>query len=533
VSGDRGWRLWWEFNREHLIGLRHLLHGKAVVTGAAVPVRGPDPLGERRGAVLEALRRIARSHSSPKLRASALIALGRMGEDSDAALFLHLTREDKQPNDVREAAALAVGMLPPFEDDARRRVARENLTHCLKVLGTLPRRTGELAIVSMGLRARHDKLLSMHLVERTVSGASDSQQAAVFAFACGLSGERMVFPELQRAARRSRFGNVQLNDVERSHVTLALARLGDPTAAETLLLMVRSRRAGLQTRRAAVLALGRLLREGGLPKTTTQHAGKALVKTFQTSNDLATRGFAALAAGGAATPFGTQTFMDAIDHGGNSSVKPYAALALGLSAYRRDTDLARRIGIFLGNELGKAREPELASALSIALGLSRAPRAEKLLLERVEITKLPAPVRGAAAEGLGLLRQASPATHQALVATLRSGPSELIGDVALALGMLGQRTTAPILVGMLAGQRSSTHEGRIMLALGHLGHVAGVEPLLNVLQDDKKRTLVREFAAVALGLLGDPRQRDVLFDIDADFNYLATTDTTYELLRLY
>jgi hypothetical protein len=44
---------------------------------------------------------------------------------------------------------------------------------------------------------------------------------------------------------------------------------------------------------------------------------------------------------------------------------------------------------------------------------------------------------------------------------------------------------------------------------------------------------VREFAAVALGLLGDAREQDVLFDIDADFNYLATTDTTYELLRLY
>jgi hypothetical protein len=33
--------------------------------------------------------------------------------------------------------------------------------------------------------------------------------------------------------------------------------------------------------------------------------------------------------------------------------------------------------------------------------------------------------------------------------------------------------------------------------------------------------------------LGDPRERDVLFDIDADFDYLATTDTTYGLLRLY
>ena len=225
--------------------------------------------------------------------------------------------------------------------------------------------------------------------------------------------------------------------------------------------------------------------------------------------------------------------MDAIDYGGNASVKPYAALALGLASFRRDTDLARRIGNFLSNELEKTREPELASALSIALGMSGAPRAEKMLVERVAIPKLPASVRGAAAVGLGLLGKASPATHEVLLDTLRTGRSDLIGDVALALGMLGQRTTAPVLVGMLAGQRSSTHEGRIMLALGHLGHAAAVEPLLKVLQDARARTLVREFAAVALGLLGDAREQDVLFDIDADFNYLATTDTTYELLRLY
>ena len=40
-------------------------------------------------------------------------------------------------------------------------------------------------------------------------------------------------------------------------------------------------------------------------------------------------------------------------------------------------------------------------------------------------------------------------------------------------------------------------------------------------------------AAVALGLLGDPRDEDPLFALDADFNYLATTHTTHELIRLY
>ena len=72
-----------------------------------------------------------------------------------------------------------------------------------------------------------------------------------------------------------------------------------------------------------------------------------------------------------------------------------------------------------------------------------------------------------------------------------------------------------------------------MLALAHLDHSAAVEPLLEVLRDQRAPTLVREFAAVALGLMGDRRTRDPLFAVDAWFNYFATTRATNEFIRLY
>ena len=80
---------------------------------------------------------------------------------------------------------------------------------------------------------------------------------------------------------------------------------------------------------------------------------------------------------------------------------------------------------------------------------------------------------------------------------------------------------------------SSVVHGRIIIALGHLDHGATIEPLHEILKDKRERTIVREFAAVALAFIGDRRQEDLLFNLDAFFNLHATTTATHELLRLY
>ena len=74
---------------------------------------------------------------------------------------------------------------------------------------------------------------------------------------------------------------------------------------------------------------------------------------------------------------------------------------------------------------------------------------------------------------------------------------------------------------------------RTILALGHLGSPGSVKPLIEIAGDKTRTGIVREFACVALGLLGDDREIDPLFDLDADFNYFATTVATNELIRLY
>jgi HEAT repeat protein len=147
--------------------------------------------------------------------------------------------------------------------------------------------------------------------------------------------------------------------------------------------------------------------------------------------------------------------------------------------------------------------------------------------------RLPAPARGTAAQAIGLLATASPGAISTLREAARAGTPGVLEDAALGLGLLGQRDIARDLAAALPGAGSARVQSRLMLALAYLAHTESVEPLLKVLTDRRDRPSAREFAAVALGILGDPRDEDALFATDAWFNLYATTRATNELVRLY
>jgi len=529
---DRSWRIWWEFNREHLLGLRSLLRNSGTKTGEGHG-EGYDPLAGRRAEALMALRRVAHHGEEPTLRASAIIALGRFGEDDDARTFLKLVSEGRAPGDVLEAAALALGLLDAEESAATRESARDWLGYALENEAALPPRARAFSIVAAGLRARSDKAILVRLVAACADPARRDEEVAALLLACGLARDPMAQPELLRAARRGTVGGAQLSDEERAHAAQALALSGEASAVPAIAALMRSRRSGVQTRRSAALALGRLLREGGLDDERARAAAEPLLEALRESPDPMLRGFAAVSLGGATPPRGIPDLRDAIDRGGNAALRPYAALALGLAARSLHDESARPIRAFLAGELAKSREIELSSALSLALGLARALEAKDALLERLEDGGSPTQERGAAAQALGLLGDATPRVAAALAAALEERSADVVQDAALAMGLLGRRETAELLAVRLRKTDSGAVQGRIVLALGYLGNAASVGPLLETLEDPAQNEIVREFAATALGILGDRRERDVLFDLDAWCNYLGATTSTHELIRLY
>ncbi len=523
------WRYWWEYNREHLLGLRKMMRDRIVLTGDG----RLDTLGPRREEVLATLREIADSEGERMVRASALIALGRAGGDEDARRFVETLGRETETSDVREAAAVGLGILPPFESDEVRGRVRVFFVHVLRNPGVLSGRPRGLVLCALGLRARSDDLLRAELALRVGSkDIPEGEEAANLAFACGLSGDPVSVPTLVRGARKGEIGNTGLTDIERSHAVTALGRAAGAGAIDDLCAVLRSRRSGLESKRAAALALGRILRDSPPDEAAQESAGRALRECFEKENDTILRGFAAVALGGAQPPRSLPVLMEAIDHGGNASVKPYCAIALGLGARTVGGDEAKRIGIFLKNELEKASHLELGSALSLGLGLAKSADGEEWLLERVGRERLPAAARGTAAQAIGLLGNASPKAVDALKEAAKTGTPGVLEDAALALGLLGQRSIAKELAAELPSVGSAQAQARLMLALSYLAHTESVEPLHAALRNKSLSPTAREFAAVALGILGDPRDFDPLFALDAWFNVHATTRATNELIRL-
>jgi HEAT repeat protein len=509
-----------------------MMRDRVVLTGKA-PTAG-DALGPLRPEVLNALREVARSDGERLVRASALIALGRAGGDEDARLLADTLVREKEPAEVREAAAVGLGLLPPIGDDETLERVRSYLIHILRNPESPTGRVRGMALCALGLRARTDARLRMELVGHVAEGRFDEgEEAAHLVFACGLAGDALVAPELIRAASRAKIGRAKLSDVQRAHAANALALVAGPAAVEPLAALLRSRRSGLETKRATALALGRVLRECELAEDAAARGARALRECFEKENDTILRGFAAVALGAARPPQAVPVLTEAIDHGGNASVKPYCALALGLAARTLGGDEGRRIGTFLRNELDKTNHMELGSALSLALGLAQAEDAEEHLLERIGRERLPAPVRGTAAQALGLVGTASPEAVAALREAAKTGTPGILEDAALGLGLLGQRGVGEELAAALPTVGSAYAQSRLMLALSYLANTETVSPLLKVLRDKRERPTAREFAAAALGLIGDPRDADALFALDAWFNLYATTRATNEVVRLY
>jgi len=525
------WRLFWNYNRENLIGLRGRVRGAATTTGSGET--WDTPLGPRRDEVRGVLRSIAVHDPKTDVRAAAMIALGRMGGRDDARTFVRVLHGAGNKQALKEAAAVALAILPPLEDDDVKKEVREYLSHVIRHDRTLPARVRGLCLLASGMRAGGDPVLLLQLTGRASGEMNGGEEAGTLAYALGLSGHPMAAPELARAAKRRKLGGEKLTDIGRALAAQGLAYVGDAAARRSLEALLTSRRAGVHTRRSAALGFGRILTTRRLDQEALESTREALERAIDKDNDLLVKGFSAAALGAVRRSAAREFLEERLGEGARAELKPYLALGLGIWGQRAGEASRRRVREVLAEALSGAREPEFRSALCIACGLAKASGARDAM-RKILADSGNAAVRGAAAQGLGLLGEPDPDVIEALEDVLEAGEqSELLPDAALALGLMGRRAAAGELARGLRETTSSVVQGRIILALGHLGHREAIDPLLKIVRSGDESTLVREFAAVALGLMGDAREKDPLFTIDAWFNYYATTRATNELLRLY
>ncbi len=176
--------------------------------------------------------------------------------------------------------------------------------------------------------------------------------------------------------------------------------------------------------------------------------------------------------------------------------------------------------------LSESKVAEEIGPLALAEGLCEDPEATQVLRSKFEVTADPE-ARGLVAIGLGLIgdRSAIPLLSDVLRKS-RFQP-ELQRSAAIGLALLGEGEVVPELASMLGSAVGISSPACIDSALGSIGDVRGVQPLIEVLEDEQASDLVRAFAAEALGRIGDRNVLPWSSILSIDLNYRASTPTLW------
>jgi HEAT repeat protein len=139
-------------------------------------------------------------------------------------------------------------------------------------------------------------------------------------------------------------------------------------------------------------------------------------------------------------------------------------------------------------------------------------------------------VRGHIAVGLGLMNATESIEQIQEIVADSKYRAALLQQAAIALGLLGDRGVAGNLAVMLREEaKSLASQAAIASALGFIGDSGSIDPLLEMMHDDKNLTdRARAFAIAALGIVGDKEPLPWNSKLSVDLNYRANASTLVE-----
>lgn len=543
-------------------------------------VLAPDDATVRQR-IVPALERALAGETNNDLITGAMIALARIGDSWSAdgrfekfvAPFLSDANQE-----IAETAAVSLGILANDGSVPR-------LMHLLldtkpgrtdASASEVPFRTRAFAAYALGLVGSHTesepvrmaitRTLVQVLDTRNMSRDRDVKVACMVAL--GLvplstvepTGERLSHKgdPLPLSPHRSRAGQIEyaLDYLEReseaflvrAHVPTTLARLLADLPAETreaykerVARALLDRLGGkIRTRneelRGIVLALGGIGDNDG--DALDVEIREALIDVPRSVADVQTRNFSSISlaqtggrmgrSGGTAEGI-AEVQRELVDRlvRGKTPQRPWAGVAIGVFGHALgEADVAppQDMAVALREALRAEGNPQRAAAYAIGAGLLGDDAAKPLCLEKLEQLQEDR-ARGYVAVALGLLdaREAIEPIQQ-IIERSEYRPV-LLGEAAVALGLLGDKDLVPYLVDRLAKARSLSSQAATARALGLIGDVRSIEPLIAMLKNRSFTERARAFAAVALGIVADKDPLPWNSRISVGVNYRATAET--------
>ncbi|MHC5010014.1 MAG: HEAT repeat domain-containing protein, partial [Planctomycetota bacterium] len=546
------WRTWWAVNDRALLPERASEDGVTTPTPDdevfAAGLRARREMAVREE-ILPALRQVLAPEAggSDLLRRTGLLALGKVGQtEEDTALLVYWLTNPRASQQVREAAALGIGLLRRSDplhqfdthvlDALRARLARvsEDTRVPEDVRATCVLSIGLLGDQPFGRGIHRDGRFMTQVIWRSLKhpyARMDMPVALLTALgmqpAAGVpDGVRDALNEvaLGRPALRRRW-----DDLERAHALTALVRLQGADALGTLRVVLKARR-GMpgEVRRSALIAVGQIA--SALTPEDRLDLASGVRSALRRARDPLTKGLGQIAVGRLVSAHAGAGDAPASDvqylwrhllaeaRSGSVAHRGFAVLGLGLAArperdgtsvppsLRAVRDEAEEILLAgLESEWGDA---DLRGAYAIALGIMRATSAVPELVGRVQDERTIDVLRADAAVALGQIGHAGPEVIRALHLALseRKAPRVQAG-AALGLSLLRGPGADSRLLRELESARTATEVLRLTEPLGYLGDPALARPLIDYATSPANADYPRAFMLVALGNIGDPAKR--------------------------
>jgi len=335
----------------------------------------------------------------------------------------------------------------------------------------------------------------------------------------------------------------------RAHAATAAARLLEgldaPGAAATrgrvvhaLLACLEEDAVPAERLQSAVLALGALGTNDGAD-ALDRRIRAALVGAAHSAPDAQARAFALIAAaevggrrGRAKVELGIEEVFrlllgELIE--GAPERRPWAGLAAGifLRALAGGTDAAGSRAVLedaLRAALRDEKDPSRVGAFALGCSLARDRQAIPQILQRLagESTD---EVRGHLALALGVLEAREAIEPLRKLAEGAGARPFLLAQSSIASALLSDHQVVPDQIELLRHAKGTYGRSNLCIALGLTRDRRAIEPLLAILQDEQATDRSRSFAAAALGGIADPEARRWSACIADGLNYAAAPPT--------
>jgi HEAT repeat protein len=543
------WRVWWELNHDRYVPrARPRVVGDETLTAVVLP------------SLLHALE----NSGDPDVLSAALVALGKTGVDDAEVLAAIRSGLARSHVEVREAAALALGLTGSPEVvpdlDALLRDTRDGRR--LGDQGQVDDRVRTFAAYALSLVAHRsdDADVDARVLDSLLAALEDGRIRDRDVLTGVLNGIRLIGPEpgrggahkrvLWRAvAALERFLERRFRDqtvAVQSHALTALAALVgrgdgvDQRRAKALVLeRLEQGRAEPTVLISATIALGRLL------QPADEEAYQVLARRIALPPDPMVRNLGMIALG----EIGGEASLEHLRRAYGQTdrvVQAWAAIGLGLLAYHAPdagadpqqtsaTDLRALVGALLLGGLRENRNREVLAATAIGLGLAgcvdAAPALRKMLEDSMNLDDF----AGHLCIALAMLGDTS-AIPQIRSAASGVDQPVLFGHAARALAGFGRVDASSAGVEVLRAGGGSGPFALLRLsaaaqAVGALRNPADVATLAQLVGPTDRREratsehLRRAFAAAALGSVVDRDPLGFGVRVADGMNYTARAQT--------